>query len=230
MLLPDYRLAPEDPFPAGLEDCLATYLWLRNQGPWGAQPARAVFIAGDSAVGGLTLSALLALRDRGLPIPDAGIAHSPFADLTLSGDSIRSGAELDPIMHLRCLPEFRARYVRGNQVRDPLVSRVLGDYTSLPRLLIQVGEHEIIRDDRVRMAQKARADGVDVTLQVWDGMFHVFQSHEPLLPEAREAVAHIVRVLRPAQSSTGVRIFSPSGRRSGHYRDDEAAWCRTWRT
>lgn len=196
VLLPDYRLAPEHRFPAGLEDCLQAYQWLTASGPAGAKPAEVTFIAGDSAGGGLALASLLALRDRALPLPRAGIALSPFADLTLSGESIRSEAELDPIMHPRCLPDFVTRYVDESQVRDPLASPVFGDYTGLPPLLIQVGEHEIIRDDSVRVAAKARADGVNVTLEVWEGMFHVFQSHEPLLPEGREAIEHVARVIR----------------------------------
>jgi len=196
VLLPDYRLAPEHPFPTGLEDCVQAHEWLTVTGPAGAAPAKATFIAGDSAGGGLALAALLALRDRQLPLPRAGIALSPFTDLTLSGESIRSEADLDPIMHPRCLPEFVSRYVADSDVRAPLASPVFGDYTGLPPLLIQVGEHEIIRDDSVRVAAKARMDGVDVTLEVWEGMFHVFQSHEPLLPEAREAIEHIASVMR----------------------------------
>ena len=196
VLLPDYRLAPEHPFPAGLDDCLQAHEWLTVTGPAGPASARATFIAGDSAGGGLTLAALLALRDRHLPLPRAGIALSPFTDLTLSGESIRSEAELDPIMHPRCLPDFVTRYVADSEVRAPLASPVFGDYTGLPPLLIQVGEHEIIRDDSVRVAARARADGVDVTLEVWEGMFHVFQSHEPLLPEGREAIEHIAAAMR----------------------------------
>jgi acetyl esterase/lipase len=196
VLLPDYRLAPEHPFPAGLEDCLAACQWLVANGPAEAAPADALFVAGDSAGGGLALATLLALRDRGLPLPTAGIALSPFADLTLSGESIRAEGDLDPIMHPGCLPDFVALYVSADQVCDPLASPVFGDYTGLPPLLIQVGEHEIIRDDSVRVAARARADGVDVTLEVWEGMFHVFQSHEPLLPEGREAVRHVARFMR----------------------------------
>ena len=196
VLLPDYRLAPEHPFPAALEDCVHAHRWLTVTGPAGATPAKATFIAGDSAGGGLVLATLLALRDRQLPLPRAGIALSPFTDLTLTGESIRSEAGLDPIMHRRALPEFVARYVADGDVRNPLASPIFGDYTGLPPLLIQVGEHEIICDDSVRVAAKAQADGIDVTLEVWKGMFHVFQSHEPLLPEGREAVEHIASSMR----------------------------------
>ena len=203
VLLPDYRLAPEHRFPAGLQDCIKAHRWLTAFGPAGPAPARATFIAGDSAGGGLTLSVMLALRDRQHQQARAGIAISPFADLTLSGESTRSEAELDPIMNPRCLPDFVTRYVTESEVRHPLASPVFADYTGLPPLLIQVGEHEIIRDDRVRVAAKARADGVDVTLEVWEGMFHVFQSHEPLLPEAREAIQHIGSLIKRSQVHAG---------------------------
>ena len=196
VLLPDYRLAPEHPFPAGLEDCLAVYQWLRATGPAGPAAAKAIFVAGDSAGGGMTLAVLLALRDRGLPLPQGGIGLSPFTDLTLTGDSTRSEAGIDPIMAPQCLPDFVSRYIGDGDVRDPLASPVFADYTGLPPLLIQVGQHEIIRDDSTRVADKAREDGVDVTLEVWEGMFHVFQSHEPLLPEAREAVEHMAAFMR----------------------------------
>ena len=203
VLLLDYRLAPEHPFPAGLEDCIHAHEWIRSLGPAGPAPAEATFIAGDSAGGGLTLATLLALRDRHCPLPQAAIALSPFADLTLTAESIRSEAELDPIMHPRCLPEFVTRYVTGTDVRDPLVSPVFGDYTGIPPLLIQAGEHEIIRDDSIQVAAKARADGASVTLEVWPGMFHVFQSHDPLLPEGREAIGHIAEFMRSHDLSAG---------------------------
>ncbi|MBM3498037.1 MAG: alpha/beta hydrolase [Armatimonadetes bacterium] len=198
VLLVDYRLAPEHPFPSGLEDCLTAHQWLADNGPHGSDPAHATFIAGDSAGGGLTLATLLALRDRALPLPRAAVAISPFADLTLSGASLQSEADLDPIMHPGCLPDFVTRYVTEADVRNPLASPLFGDYRGLPPLLVQVGEHEIIRDDAVRVAERATADGVQVTLEVWEGMFHVFQSHEPLLPEAQQAVDHIASVIRSA--------------------------------
>jgi epsilon-lactone hydrolase len=191
VLLPDYRLAPEHPFPAGLEDCLRAYAWLNANAPAGPSPARAIFIAGDSAGGGLTLAALLALRDRGLPLPAGAIAISPFVDMTLSGASTLSEAGLDPIMHPNSLPEFVNRYVTAADVRNPLASPMFGDYAGIPPLLIQAGEREIIRDDSVRVASRAQEAGVDVTLEVWPGMFHVFASHEPLLPEARASIEHM---------------------------------------
>jgi acetyl esterase/lipase len=196
VLLPDYRLAPEHRFPAGLEDCLHAYEWLRTSGPTGPARAEAVFVAGDSAGGGLALAILLALRDRQRPLPAAGVMLSPFADLTLAGESIRSEAEHDPIMDPGALPEFVSLYADESDYRNPLASPVFGDYTGLPPLLIQVGEHEIIRDDSLRTAARARSAGVHVTLEVWAGMFHVFQSHEPLLPEGRQAIENIASFMR----------------------------------
>ena len=196
VLLPDYRLAPEHPFPAALEDCIRVHEWLTLSGPEGPAPAKATFVGGDSAGGGLTLATLLALRDRKSPLPTAGIALSAFADLTLAGESIRSEAEFDPIMSPRCLPHFVNLYLGDHDARHPYASPVFGDYTGIPPLLFQVGEHEIIRDDSVRTAAKAQDDGVDVTLEIWQGMFHVFQSHEPLLPEGREALEHTVTFMQ----------------------------------
>ena len=193
VLLPDYRLAPEHPFPAGLEDCISAYQWMLENGSDGPSPARAVFIAGDSAGGGLTLSTLLALRDRGLPLPAGGIALSAFADLTLASESIRSQAETELYMHPSCLPRFVELYTTPGEAKNPLVSPVFGDYTGIPPLLLQVGEYEVIRDDSLRVAESACAHGVQVQLEVWQGQVHVFQIRG--LPESHEAVAHITRFI-----------------------------------
>jgi monoterpene epsilon-lactone hydrolase len=189
VLLPDYRLAPEHPFPAGLDDCVVAHQWMVANGPAGPARARATFVAGDSAGGSLTLATLLALRDRKLPLPAGGIPLSPTTDLTLASDSLKTVH--DPIISAKTMPVFRDHYLGKTDPRNPLASPVFGDYRGLPPLLIQVGEHEMLRDDSIRVAKKARADGIPVRLEVWPGMFHVFQSHEPLLPEAREAIGHI---------------------------------------
>ena len=201
VLLPDYRLAPEHPFPAAIEDCIHAHEWLTASGPGGPTPAQATFIAGDSAGGGLALATLLALRDRHLPLPEAGIALSAFADMTLSGESLRSEEAFDPIMSPRCLPQFARLYLGDADARDPYASPVFADYTGIPPLLLQVGEHEIIRDDSVSAAARARADGVDATLEIWPGMFHVFPSHEPLLPEGRKAIEHIATFIQKHRSN-----------------------------
>jgi monoterpene epsilon-lactone hydrolase len=192
VLLPDYRLAPEHKFPAGLEDCVAAHDWLVANGPTEPCSARATFIAGDSAGGNLTLATLLALRDRKRTLPAGGIAISPATDFTLASDSLKTVH--DPIISARTMPEFRVRYLDQSDPRNPLASPVFGDYRGLPPLLIQVGEHEMLRDDSVRVAKKAAADGIPVQLEVWPGMVHVFQIRG--LPESREAIEHIAEFMR----------------------------------
>ncbi|MEO1996616.1 MAG: alpha/beta hydrolase [Planctomycetaceae bacterium] len=192
VLLPDYRLAPEHRFPAALEDCVDAYTWLITNGPSGPRAATATFIAGDSAGGNLTLATLLALRDRKQPLPAGGIALSPATDFTLASASLKTVH--DPIISARSMPEFRERYLGKTDPRNPLASPVFGDYRGLPPLLIQVGEHEMLRDDSVRVSKKARADGIRVQLEVWPGMVHVFQIRR--LPESRAAIQHIADFMR----------------------------------
>lgn len=192
VLLPDYRLAPEHRFPAGLEDCVAAHDWLTANGPSGPGPARATFIAGDSAGGNLTLATLLALRDRKRPLPAAGIALSAATDFTLASESLKTVH--DPIISARTMPEFRERYLQNTDPSTPLASPVFGDYRGVPPLLIQVGEHEMLRDDSIRAAKKASSDGIPVVLEVWPGMVHVFQIRG--LPESRQAITHIADFMR----------------------------------
>ncbi len=192
VLLPDYRLAPEHPFPAGLEDCIAAHDWLIANGPSGPGPAKATFIAGDSAGGNLTLATLLALRDRKRPLPAGGIALSAATDFTLASESLSTVH--DPIISARTMPEFRDRYLKKTDPRNPLASPVFGDYRGIPPLLIQVGEHEMLRDDSIRVAKRARSDGIPVKLEVWPGMVHVFQIRG--LPESREAIEHMADFMR----------------------------------
>jgi monoterpene epsilon-lactone hydrolase len=192
VLLPDYRLAPEHPFPAGLEDCIAAHDWLIANGPTGPAPAKATFIAGDSAGGNLTLATLLALRDRRRPLPAGGIALSAATDFKLTSESLKTVD--DPIISARTMPEFRDRYLGKIDPRNPLASPVFGDYSGIPPLLIQIGEHEMLRDDSVRVAKKALADGIPVKFEVWPGMVHVFQIRG--LPESREAIAQIADFMR----------------------------------
>ena len=192
VLLPDYRLAPEHRFPAALEDCIRAHEWMIACGPYGPAPAKATLIAGDSAGGGLTLATLLALRDRRRPLPVGGMPLSACTDLTLASESVRS--EDDPICSARCMPVFADLYLGETDPRNPLASPVFGDYTGIPPLLIQAGEHEMLRDDSVRVAAKARSDGVEVKLEVWPGMVHVFQIRG--LPESREAIEHIAGFMR----------------------------------
>ena len=169
---------------------------MRGNGPAGAGRAKATFVAGDSAGGSLTLATLLALRDRRLPLPAGGIAISATTDLTLASESLRTVK--DPIISARTMPVFRDHYLGKGDPKNPLASPVFGDYRGIPPLLIQVGEHEMLLDDSIRVAKKARQDGIEVKFELWRGMFHVFQSHEPLLPEAREAIDHMAEFMSAA--------------------------------
>jgi sialidase-1 len=197
VLLPDYRLAPEHPFPAGLDDCVAAHQWLVANGPSGPGAAKATFIGGDSAGGNLTLATLLALKDRRLSLPAGGIAISPATDLTLTSQTLKS--VYDPIISSRTMPEFRDRYLAKTDPRHPLASPLFGDFRGLPPLLIQLGQHEMLRDDAIRVTKKARADGIPVTLEIWPGMVHVFQIRG--LPESREAIQRIGKFVKSTPGS-----------------------------
>jgi acetyl esterase/lipase len=199
VLAVDYRLAPEHAFPAGLDDCISSYRWLRENGPAGRAPARSTFVAGDSAGGNLTLALLLALKQRSLPFPNAAIPISPATDFLATGESYRSRAERDPILTMG--PEgirmLSLVYLQGNaKPEDPLVSPLYGDPAGLPPLLFHVGDAEILLDDSTRMAEKARAAGVDVTLEVWPDMPHVWHAFAPFLPEATQAIEQIGAFVR----------------------------------
>lgn len=194
VLMPDYRLAPEHPFPAGLDDCVKAHEWMRTHSPTGESVAKATFVAGDSAGGNLTLTTILALRDRKMKLPTGGIPISSTTDLTLESESIKG--VYDPVLTWTTMPVFREMYLGKQDPRNPLASPVFGDYHGIPPLLIVAGEHEMLRDDSVRVAKKARAEGVKVKLEIWPGMFHVFQSREPLLPEAVESIDHMAKFMR----------------------------------
>ncbi|KRP91374.1 esterase [Bradyrhizobium pachyrhizi] len=188
----NYRLAPEHRFPAALEDALIAYRYLRDQG---LHPADIAF-AGDSAGGNLVLCAMLAARDRGLPLPAAAALMSPWTDLTASGASYQSRAEADPIHQRAMILALAKNYLgKDGNVRDPLASPLYADLTRLPPLLVQVGDRETVRDDATELAARAQAAGVDVKLQVWDGMIHVFQMF-PEISQAREAIASLAAFLR----------------------------------
>ncbi len=180
----DYRLAPEHPYPAAVNDAITGYDWLLDQG---VRPAN-VMIAGDSAGGGLTLSLLLAARDTGRPLPAGAILFSPWTDLTGAGASIISRAEVDPMIDGSGLTAMAALYHGTTSARDPMVSPVFADLDGLPPLLIQVGDAEILLDDATRIAANATLAGVAHELQIYDEAFHVFQAF-PQLPEAAEALA-----------------------------------------
>jgi acetyl esterase/lipase len=188
----DYRKAPEHPFPAALEDALAGYRWLIDQG---ARPDR-ILVAGDSAGGGLTLALLLKLRDGGIPLPAGAVTMSPWTDLAMTGESLHSKADSDPMLVASEIPRHAAMYLDHADPRNPYASPLYGDPRGLPPTLIQAGGDEVLLDDAVRMAAKMQAAGCDVELQVWPRMPHVFQLLATVMPEARAAVAEIARFAR----------------------------------
>jgi len=188
----DYRLAPEHPFPAGLYDCCDAYQWMLDNGPQGFAPAIATVVCGDSAGGNLALSTVLRLQNLKITRPDAVIALSAAVDFTAGSPSIETRAERDPIIHPAIFEALQGLYLpKGQDLKDPYVSPLFGDLSHFPPLLLQVGDAEVLLDESTRMAEQARAQGCDVTLQVWDEMPHVFQGYAPFLPEANRAIACI---------------------------------------
>jgi acetyl esterase/lipase len=182
---PDYRLAPEHPFPAAIEDTLSAYRALLDAG---ADPSAVVF-AGDSAGGGLAVTTCLAARDAGLPLPAALVAFSPGLDATRTGESMDTKEGVDPVFTREAVEHTGAMYLAGADPRQPLLSpAVLADLTGFPPLLIQVGTNEILLDDSTRLAARARAAGVDVILDVTADVPHVFQAFAGVLDEADEAL------------------------------------------
>jgi epsilon-lactone hydrolase len=186
-LLLDYRLAPEHPFPAALDDALAAYRWLQTQGV----PANRIIVAGDSAGGGLTMATLLALRDRQLPRPAGGVCISPWVDLTLSGASYATKASADPIVTRDGIEMMAQAYVGNGDRKAPLVSPLFADLHDLPPLLIQVGSDEVLLDDSLVLGRRALAAGVSVKVEEWPAMVHVWHWFLSMLDEAERAVAGI---------------------------------------
>jgi phosphinothricin tripeptide acetyl hydrolase len=191
-LLLDYRLAPEHPYPAAVEDATAAYRWLLARG---IAPG-SVVIAGDSAGGGLTVATLLALREARVPLPAAGVCISPWVDLTCSGGSYVTKAAADPIVGRAGVEQMARAYLGSTAPREPLASPLFADLRGLPPLLIHVGSEEVLLDDSVQLAERARAAGVDTTLEVYERMIHVWHWFLPMLDEAQTAVEAIGRFAR----------------------------------
>jgi monoterpene epsilon-lactone hydrolase len=192
VLMIDYRLAPEHPHPAAVDDAVAAYRWLLAQN---VAPER-IALAGDSAGGGLTIATLIALRDRGLPLPRCGVCFSPWVDLEGTGASMDEITN-DPMLNRALIQHFARFYLTGGvDPRNPLAAPLHADLAGLPPLLIQASRHEVLRDDAVRIAEKARAAGVDCTIELTDEVPHVWQIFASILPEAREALASAGAFLR----------------------------------
>ena len=192
VLVIDYRMAPENPFPAAVDDAVKAWRWLLAQG---LSPAK-LAISGDSAGGGLTLATLVALRDADVALPKAVAMLSPWTDLTGNSETMTTRAEKDPMVQKAGLMAMGALYLNGKDAKTPLASPLFADLRGLPSMLIQVGDHETLLDDSRTLDKNAKAAGVDVTLEVWDEMIHVWQLFHPMLPEGVKALERIGEYLR----------------------------------
>ncbi|WP_210261277.1 alpha/beta hydrolase [Enterovirga aerilata] len=206
VFVPHYRRAPEHPFPAALEDAESAYRGLLGAG----LDPRAPAIAGESAGGGLALSLLLRLREAGGPLPPSAALFSPWTDLALSGRSIQANDEAEALFFKDNLPGIARLYLGGAEPRTPLASPLYADLAGLPPLLIHVGEREILLDDALRLAERARDAGVEVTLKRWPVVPHGWQLLQRIVPEAAQSVAEAAEFLRAA---AGRR--APGGRPAG---------------
>jgi len=189
-LMADYRLAPEYPFPAAYEDAMTCYRWLLASG---IDP-NGIAIAGDSAGGGLALATAMGARDEGLPLPAAVVLLSPWTDLTFAGRSMLRLEKRDPFLSLKDMTNFAQNYLAGHYPTDPRASPMYGDYHDLPSMLIHVGSNEVLIDDAVRTAKLAEDAGVDVSVEVWDNMFHVFQTLP--MSQAEASIARLGSFIR----------------------------------
>ncbi|MCB2019503.1 MAG: alpha/beta hydrolase [Burkholderiaceae bacterium] len=217
----DYRLMPEHSRRAGIDDCRSAYRWILAHGPDGASPATAVFVAGDSAGGNLTLSLIAWVRDAGLRAPDAAVALSPSTDSTLGSPSLKANLATDPMLgpvfgYLARIPRsallFGAWLSSRVRPSDPLVSPLIGELSGLPPLLIQASQNEMLIDDARRYVHKAAAAGSPVRLQTWAHMVHVWQIFDPALPQARQAFDEIRKFIEAAAPVGGaVRTRTDDG-------------------
>jgi epsilon-lactone hydrolase len=188
----NYRLAPAHPFPAAIEDASAAYRWLLELGH---QPSQ-IAIVGDSAGAGLALAAMITIRDEGLPLPACVACLSPWVDLALTGASMESKSDEDPIVSRGMLLGWGKLYLGESDPTTPLASPLYADLRGLPPMLIQIGSAEVLLDDATRLAERALAAGVDTTLEIWPEMIHVWQSFAPILPEGRQAIERVGQFVR----------------------------------
>lgn len=188
----DYRLAPEHPFPAALEDAVAAWKWLLEQG---YDPAK-IAIAGDSAGGGLAISAMVKMKELGLPLPFAAACLSPWVDLTFSGHSAVAFAKHDPVIIVPQVHRWALAYAGTHELDHPEISPLYADLSGLPPTLIQASDLEVLTDDALRLKNQMENAGVDVTLQIWKETMHVWQLFWRTVPEAQEAIEAIARFLK----------------------------------
>jgi epsilon-lactone hydrolase len=188
----NYRLAPEHPFPAAVEDSVAAYRWMLAEG---LKPSR-IAVAGDSAGGGLTVATLIAIRDAKLPTPGAGVCISPWVDMEGIGETMKTRAAVDPVVQREGLLGMAAAYLGGQNPRSPLAAPLYADLKGLPPLLIQVGDAETLLDDSIRLNDRAKAAGVSTKLEVWPEMIHVWQLFASFLPEGQQAIDGIGSFLK----------------------------------
>jgi epsilon-lactone hydrolase len=192
LLLPEYRLAPEHPFPAALEDAQKSYHWLLSQG---YQPQN-IFISGDSAGGGLAVSTVLALREANMPLPAALVCISPWADLTFKGQSHLTQIKSEVLLTADKLLNWQRFYTATQDPSNPLISPIYASFHDFPPMLIQVGSNEVLLDDSRLLAEKARQGGANVTLKIWPEMWHVWHAVGELMPESRQAFDEIGEFLK----------------------------------
>ncbi|HUH74582.1 MAG TPA: alpha/beta hydrolase [Chitinophagales bacterium] len=181
----NYRKAPEDPFPAAIEDAVKVYKQLLEDG------YKNIILAGDSAGGGLAIATIMMLRDEGIKLPAALVLLSPWVDLTSSGDSVTRKKDRDPLISPELLEVFAKKYAGKEDLKNPLISPLFGDFTNFPPTLIQVGTEELLLDDATRLTRKMKSAGVLVEMELWEGMMHVFQWMAGLMPEANDAIKKI---------------------------------------
>lgn len=188
----NYRLAPENKFPAAVEDAVQAYQWLLDEG----HPPGNIAIAGDSAGGGLAMALLLAIKDKNMPLPSSAVCISPWVDLTASGESVKTRVHRDPMLLGQSEGHFAAQYASREDWENPYASPLFGDLSGLPRVLVHVGTEEILFSDAVRLTEKLQSYKVRARLRVWEGQVHVFHLFHSILPEAREAIKEIAEFIR----------------------------------
>ena len=201
VLTPDYRVAPEHPYPAALEDALASYQWLLDKGYYGEQ----IIVAGDSAGGGLAMALCMYLKDHHMPMPGGVIAMSPWTDLTASGESYTTNYEKDPLFgNTKESLIYVNDYAGDHDKMDYYISPLFGDFRGFPPMLIQVGSLEMLLSDSVSVAAKARQQGIRVRLSIYEGMFHVFQMAYLNIPESKKAWAEVGKFIDVLRSDSSL--------------------------